>query len=126
MSDKLGPVNFGKKEEEIFLGREIAQHRDYSEQTAIMIDSEVNQIVNKAMERAKKILNDNVELLHKLSAALLEREILDSDEIDKIMKGEMLPPYEKPKIMNGTSKDEVNPENNGNGVDKKIDEVKGK
>lgn len=133
MSEKLGPVNFGKKEEEIFLGREIAQHRDYSEQTAIMIDEEVNKIVTSALLRAEKILSDNVGLLHTLSAALLEREILDSDEIDKIMKGEQLPPFEKPKIMNGTPKTEEDseqinplPENSGNGADKKIDEVKGK
>ena len=133
MSEKLGPVNFGKKEEEIFLGREIAQHRDYSEQTAIMIDEEVNKIVTSALLRAEKILSDNVGLLHTLSAALLEREILDSDEIDKIMKGEKLPPFEKPKIMNGTPKTEEDseqinplPENSGNGADKKIDEVKGK
>jgi cell division protease FtsH len=95
MSDKLGPVTFGKKEEEIFLGREISQHRDYSEQTALMIDSEVKKIVDTAMEKALKILNDNTEMMNSLAEALLEREILDGDEIDRIMKGETLPPFDK-------------------------------
>ncbi|HEY3251549.1 MAG TPA: ATP-dependent zinc metalloprotease FtsH [Ignavibacteria bacterium] len=106
MSEKLGPLTFGKKEEEIFLGREIAQHRDYSEQTAIIIDEEVKKIVNSCMDRAEKILNDNINLLHRLSSALLEREILDSEEIEKLIKGEELPPYEKAKpenLVNGLS-----------------------
>lgn len=103
MSEKLGPLTFGKKEEEIFLGREIAQHRDYSEQTAIIIDEEVKNIVNRGMERAEKILLENMDTLHRLSAALLEREILDSEEIDKIMKGEPLPPFEKIKPENDKS-----------------------
>ncbi len=95
MSERLGPLTFGKKEEEIFLGREIAQHRDYSEQTAIIIDDEVKKIVNIAAERAEKILKENLDVLHRLSAALLEREILDGEEIDKIIRGEELPPFEK-------------------------------
>jgi cell division protease FtsH len=97
MSEKLGPVTFGKKEEEIFLGREIAQHRDYSEQTAVVIDQEVKKIVDRGMNRAEKILNDNIDVLHRLSDALLEREILDGEEIDKIIKGEQLPVYDKSK-----------------------------
>jgi cell division protease FtsH len=95
MSDKLGPLTFGKKEEEIFLGREISQHRDYSEETAQIIDEEVKKIVNTGMGRAEKILKDNMDILHRLSAALLEREILDGDEIDKIIKGEPLPSFDK-------------------------------
>jgi cell division protease FtsH len=95
MSDRLGPLTFGKKEEEIFLGREIAQHRDYSEETAMIIDEEVKKIVSKGMDRAEKILKDNMDILHRLSAALLEREILDGEEIDKIIKGEPLPSFEK-------------------------------
>ena len=92
MSDKLGPLSYGAKEQEIFLGREIQKHRDYSENTAIEIDAEIRMIVNKGMERAEKILNDNIDLLHKLSKELLEREILDAEEIDTIIKGEELPP----------------------------------
>ncbi|MGB5849746.1 MAG: ATP-dependent zinc metalloprotease FtsH [Ignavibacteriaceae bacterium] len=92
MSDRLGPLSYGAKEEEIFLGREIQKHRDYSEETAIAIDEEVRMIVNNGMERAEKILKDNMEILHKLSKELLEREILDATEIDAIIKGEELPP----------------------------------
>jgi cell division protease FtsH len=92
MSDKLGPLSYGAKEEEIFLGREIQQHRDYSEETAIAIDDEIRKIVNKGMGRAEKILSENMELLHKLSKELLEREILDGEEINSIIKGEDLPP----------------------------------
>jgi len=92
MSEKLGPMSYGAKEEEIFLGREIQKHRDYSEKTAIEIDEEIRGIINLAMNRAEKILRDNIDLLHKLSMELLEREILDSEEIDRIIKGEKLPP----------------------------------
>ncbi len=92
MSEKLGPMSYGAKEEEIFLGREIQKHRDYSEKTAIEIDEEIRGIINNAMNRAEKILRDNIDLLHKLSLELLEREILDSEEIDRIIKGEKLPP----------------------------------
>jgi cell division protease FtsH len=95
MSEKLGPLAYGQNEEEIFLGREITKHKDYSEKTAQDIDSEIRGIVNGCMERAEKILNDNIEILHKLSLELLEREILDSEEIDKIIKGEELPPLKK-------------------------------
>ncbi len=95
MSDKLGPLSYGAKEEEIFLGREIQKHRDYSEKTAIEIDEEIRSIITKAMTRAEKILMENMDLLHKLSAELLEREILDAEEIDKIIKGENLPPVQK-------------------------------
>ncbi|MGH2574936.1 MAG: ATP-dependent zinc metalloprotease FtsH [Ignavibacteria bacterium] len=114
MSDRLGPLTFGKKEEEIFLGREIAQHRDYSEQTAIIIDDEVKKIVNKAMSRADKILKDNIDILHRLSEALLEREILDGEEVDKIIRGENLPAFEK-------SKEEKS--ENGIPVSEKIDKI---
>jgi cell division protease FtsH len=97
MSDKLGPLSYGAKQEEIFLGREIQKHRDYSEKTAIEIDEEVRSIIRKAENRAEQILKDNIELLHKLSKELLEREILDAEEIDTIIKGMDLPPVEKPK-----------------------------
>ena len=110
MSERLGPLTFGKKEEEIFLGREISQHRDYSEDTAIIIDDEVRKIVNRGMERAMTVLNENMDILHRLSAALLEREILDSDEIDKIMRNEALPPFEKIKV-NGEATNGVNGSN---------------
>lgn len=94
MSEKLGPIAYGQKQEEIFLGREISQHRDYSESTQIMIDDEVKKIVQSGMDKAERILNENADKLHKMSEALLEREILDSVEIDMIMRGEELPPFE--------------------------------
>jgi cell division protease FtsH len=91
MSEKLGPLTYGAKEEEIFLGREITRTRNFSESTAIAIDAEVKGIVTSCMERAQKIIEDNIETLHRLATALLDREILDSEEIDKIIRGEELP-----------------------------------
>jgi cell division protease FtsH len=85
MSEKLGPLTFGKKEEQIFLGREIAQHRDYSEDTAERIDVEVRSIVMENYDRAKNLLNENLVLLHRLAKELLDREVLDNNEIEKII-----------------------------------------
>ncbi len=90
MSEKLGPITFGKKEEQIFLGREIAQHRDYSEHTAVTIDEEVRIIVVENFERAKKLLIENQDILHRLAKELLDREVLDNNEIEEIM-GEFSP-----------------------------------
>jgi cell division protease FtsH len=95
MSEKLGPLSYGAIEEEIFLGREIQKHRDYSEKTAVEIDEEIRGIISVAMERAEKILHDHIDLLHRLAEELLEREILDADEIDKIIRGEELEPLRK-------------------------------
>jgi cell division protease FtsH len=92
MSPAMGPLTFGKKEEQIFLGREIAQHRDYSEDTAIQIDREVKRIVEEGYNRAMKILEENREGLIRLAEALLEYETLDSCEIETIIKGEPLKP----------------------------------
>jgi cell division protease FtsH len=89
MSD-LGPLSYGRKEEQIFLGREIAQHRDYSEQTAIAIDKEVRRIVEEASGRAEKIIGENLDKLRLIASALLEKEILDREEIDKVLRGESL------------------------------------
>ncbi len=96
MSERLGPLTFGKKEEQIFLGREITQHRDYSEETAQEIDQEVKAIVENAEKKAEELLKDNTDKLHFLAKALLEREILDGDQIDKILQGE---PLEKLKVV---------------------------
>ena len=85
MSEKLGPMTFGKKQEEIFLGREISQHRDYSEKTAQAIDSEVRRIIENAATTAEKLLKDNIDKLHALAQALLDREILDGNEIDRVI-----------------------------------------
>ncbi len=90
MSD-LGPLTFGKKEEQIFLGREIAQHRDYSEDTAIKIDAEVRKLVNQGYAVAKQILEVNREALQRIANALLEREVLDASEIKLLVEGKELP-----------------------------------
>jgi cell division protease FtsH len=95
MSDRLGPLAYGAKEEEIFLGRQITRNRNYSEQTAETIDAEIKKIVVIGLKRAELILRNNIETLHRLAAALLEREILDAAEIDAVMRGEELPPVEK-------------------------------
>jgi cell division protease FtsH len=86
MSDSMGPIAFGQKEEAIFLGREIAQHRDYSEKTAIKIDEEVQRIVDEAYSTAKGILREHEDLLHKIAETLLEKETLDGKEIDAIIE----------------------------------------
>jgi len=86
MSEELGPLTFGKKEEQIFLGREIAQHRDYSEQTAQRIDAEVNKLVNGAYRQALQILSDNSDMLHALAEGLLEKETLEASEIEDIIR----------------------------------------
>jgi len=88
MSDKLGPLTYGKKEEQIFLGREIAQHRDYSEHTAVEIDEEVKRIVVQNYERAKKLITDRRDTLDTLTKALLEKETLDAPEIEAIVNGQ--------------------------------------
>jgi cell division protease FtsH len=95
MSD-LGPLTFGKKEEQIFLGREIAQHRDYSEDTAIKIDQEVRKLVNNGYNTAKKILSENRDMLEKIAHALIEREVLDANEIKMLVEGKELPPMPPP------------------------------
>jgi cell division protease FtsH len=88
---ELGPLTFGKKEEQIFLGREINQHRDYSEETAIHIDSEVKRFIDNAYNSAREILASNREVLTKIANALLEREVLDASEIKLIIDGKELP-----------------------------------
>ena len=85
MSDKLGPLTFGKKEEEIFLGREITARRDFSEQVALEIDHEVKRLIVEAYERTKRMLTEHIHTLRALAEALLEKEVLDSLEIDQII-----------------------------------------
>jgi cell division protease FtsH len=92
---ELGPLAYGKKDEAIFLGREITQHRDYSEDTAIQIDKEVKRIVNSGYENAKRLLSNNRETLERIAQALLEREVIDANEVKMLMEGRPLP--EKPR-----------------------------
>jgi cell division protease FtsH len=95
MSD-LGPMTFGKKEEQIFLGREIAQHRDYSEDTAIKIDQEVRKLVNAGYATAKQVISDNRDVLERIARALIEREVLDANEIKMLVENQQLPPVQPP------------------------------
>jgi len=86
MSDKLGPMTFGKKEEQIFLGRDFTQLQDYSEHTAVEIDAEVRRIIADSYQQAKDLLATNVGVLHKIAEALLDKEVLDGAEIDEIIR----------------------------------------
>ena len=88
---ELGPLSFGKKEEQIFLGREIAQHRDYSEATAIKIDDQVRKLVEAGYSRARAIIDDKSDALVRIAEALLEREVLDGAEVKMLIDGESLP-----------------------------------
>jgi len=90
MSDVLGPLAYGQKEEQIFLGRDISRSRDFSEQTAQTIDREVRDIVERNYKRAKVILADKVLVLHEMARALLEYETIDGAEVDLICRGETL------------------------------------
>jgi len=92
---ELGPLAYGKKDEAIFLGREITQHRDYSEDTAIQIDKEVKRIVNGGYENAKRLLSNNRATLERIAQALLDREVIDANEVKMLMEGKTLP--EKPR-----------------------------
>jgi cell division protease FtsH len=100
MSDNLGPLTFGRKEEMVFLGREIASHKDYSEETAIAIDKEVRGFTEGAYNRALGLLRDNLDKLHLLATTLLEREVMDGDEMNRILRGEKLEPL-KPALPEG-------------------------
>jgi cell division protease FtsH len=87
----LGPLTFGKKEEQIFLGRELSQHRDFSEETAREIDSEVRRLVNTGYEKAKSVILENRDAMVRIALALLEREVLDANELKLILEGKQLP-----------------------------------
>ena len=88
MSESIGPLSYGKKEEQIFLGREFASHKDYSEETAKKIDAEINQIVFSSYEKAKGILSGNIDLLNSIALVLLEKEVLTGQELDALIKGD--------------------------------------
>ena len=91
MSEKLGPLTFGKKDEEIFLGREIATRRDFSEQVALDIDHEIKRLVAENYERTKRMLTEHMGTLKRLAEALLEKEVLDAPEIDEIVRQGAMP-----------------------------------
>jgi len=105
---EMGPLTFGKKEEQIFLGREIAQHRDFSEETAIKIDEQVKKIVTAQYQRARNIIEENRDVMVKLSECLLERETLDAVEIRRIVAG--LPLDEQQPVPDPGGNDEDRPQ----------------
>ena len=99
MSDKIGPLTFGKKEEHIFLGRDIAQHKDYSEKTAVDIDTEIKRIVLENYDRAKDIILQHMEKIHHLASVLLEKEVLAGEEIDQVLGLKTSIPASPPKEL---------------------------
>jgi cell division protease FtsH len=117
MSD-LGPLTFGKKEEQIFLGREIAQHRDYSEATAVKIDEEVRRMIGKGYDTAKSILGGNHDTLVRIALALLDREVLDANEIKLIIEGKELPKITPPPRQDDGVQQVLKPEPGRPGIAK--------
>jgi cell division protease FtsH len=89
MSDVMGPLSYGKKEEQIFLGREFAVHKDYSEETAQRIDNEITRLVSESYEKAKKLLSEHIDILNKIASELLEKEVLNTTELDDIIQQKM-------------------------------------
>jgi cell division protease FtsH len=110
MSDQMGPLTFGKKEEQIFLGREIAQHQDYSEDTAVRIDQEVKRIVTENYARARDLLRSYREKLERVAEELLLREVLDADQVQKIVAGQPLDEQVRPaQVPAAAPADEAGP-----------------
>ena len=114
---RLGPLTFGKKEEQIFLGREIAQHRDFSEETARQIDLEVRRLIDEAYQSAFTILDTHKDAMHRVAAALLERETIDAEEVRLLIEGKELPPLRSilasPSDTGGTPQQVLKPDTRG-------------
>jgi cell division protease FtsH len=114
---RLGPLTFGKKEEQIFLGREIAQHRDFSEETARQIDLEVRRYIDEAYQSAYTLIDTHKDAMHRIAAALLERETIDADEVKMLIEGKELPPMRSslaaPGDGGGTGQTVLKPETRG-------------
>lgn len=132
MSEEFGPMALGKKDDEVFLGRDMAHIKDYSDETAKLIDLEVKRILSDAYHQAKTILKDNIELLHAVSLALIDRETLTGEEVDKIIAGEPLAPptnggqgaavQKDAAVENGLNQDEGFTLDEGDGRDSKAGE----
>jgi cell division protease FtsH len=105
MSESLGPLSYAKGEEQVFLGREIQQHRDYSEETARKIDNEIYRLVQDAYNKAKAVLEENLELLHKLAELLLDKETVMGAELDDLIRS-LRPDFELPPAAGATSTNE--------------------
>jgi len=98
MNELIGPVNFSNEQNEVFLGRDFGHVKEYSEETAKLIDDEVRKILLTASEKVEKLLRDNIEILHRGAKVLLERETIDAEELDMIVAGKELPPISNLKI----------------------------
>lgn len=109
MSDKMGPLSFGKKDESIFLGREMAMHKNFSEKVAEHIDDEIKRIVDESYERAFSLLQENIQTLHDLSVCLIEKENLTGDQVDEIIKTGKLVSVEPPQPPPADSTDPAAP-----------------
>ena len=94
MSDVIGPMTIGEQGEEVFIGRDWGHARNYSEDTARVVDAEIKKLVETARQNCHKLLQDNIDLLHALAKALLDRETITGDDIDLLIKGEPLPPFD--------------------------------
>jgi cell division protease FtsH len=110
MTDELGPLAYGKKKEEVFLGRDIAQQQDYSEETALQIDKAVRRIIDEQVVRVENLLDDNKEKLVALAEALLEHEVLDKEEIDRVLSGNVLESSKKSRQYKLIEEIKRNPE----------------
>ena len=114
---RLGPLTFGKKEEQIFLGREIAQHRDFSEETARQIDLEVRRLIDEAYQSAHSLVETHADAMHRIAAALLERETIDAEEVKMLIEGKELPPLRSilasPTDTGGSPQQVLKPESLG-------------
>ncbi|MBS3779981.1 MAG: ATP-dependent zinc metalloprotease FtsH, partial [Desulfovermiculus sp.] len=125
MSEAFGSMALSDNGNEVFLGRELVQHKQYSEETARLIDAEVRKILQEAYNKAKKLLEDNTEVVHRLAAALLERETISGSDLTKIMNNEDLPPYEPPPDRKAAQQPEAEPmeegEENGQQADVSAD-----
>ncbi len=93
MSDAIGPLSLGEKDDEVFLGRDFGHTKNYSEETARLVDSEVKRIMEEAQNKAESLLRENLDVLHRIAEALLERETISGPDIDLLMRGEELPPF---------------------------------
>jgi cell division protease FtsH len=120
MSDKMGPLSYGENGEHPFLGRELVQHKDYSEETAKAIDDEVRAIVEESYDNAKNLLRENIDILHNIAKALLEYETISGKDIDDLIAGRELKPRDKTPDDPGqdtiTPPDEVHHSASGGGV----------
>jgi cell division protease FtsH len=106
MSEKLGPIALGKKEEQIFLGRDFTQMQDYSDSTAVEIDEEVRRILNESYQRAKSLLAENIDLLHLMAEQLLEKEVLDGTQIEEILRNHREQRASQQELLSAASGDQ--------------------